>query len=384
MIELPLNTAPAAEVEPAAHPPQAGPLLRGYLVMLNLAWFAVGGYLALLPEPPGGLLNDQVGHVIIGCVLSVGTMVLVRQPMRRTLLALAIVGLIAGVAVELLQRQLLEGRRAQVTDLAADLAGIAAGVMIVWFLRRVLGRRYTTVTVAVLLTLMLVAAVLGPVRRSPKVQRWLNCRDPGLSQPDGRSRSLTQSTDDTIGPNNVWLDGDGTPVTTTTGPHRRTDPQPIPLVDAIRCSHGFTTLVTVRTADLTQAGPTRIVSVAEGTEYFQQNFHLGQNGNDLSVRLRTQPGGMQQYDVAEVFSQTDTAVVVAARVSDDRLDVFVDGELRASFAVDDDGLDFWSYFPLSAGDEFTDDRTFSGDLSNVLITADLLTDQQLLELAARP
>lgn len=368
-----------AEVERTEHQPQAGPLLRGYLVILNLAWFAVGGYLALLPEPPGGLLNDQVGHFIIGCVLSVGTMVLVRQPMRRTLLALVVVGLIAGVAIELLQRQFLEGRRAQATDLAADMAGIAMGVVVVWFLRRLLGRRNAKVMVAVLLTLLLVAAVLGPVRRSPKVQHWLNCRDSGQSQPAARGRSLDQ-----LAVGNGWLDGAGAPVPTTTGPHRVTDPRPTALVDAIRCSQGFTAIATVTTADLTQAGPTRIVSFAEGTEYFQQNFHLGQEGSDLSVRLRTQRYGMLQYDVAEVFTQTGTPIVLAARVSDDRLEVFVDGELRETFAVDDEGLDHWSYFPLSAGDEFTDDRTFSGGVSNVLVTADLLSDEHIAELAARP
>jgi hypothetical protein len=337
----------------------------------------VAAYLAFLPEAPGGLLNDVVGHFIVACILAVGVLLSIAPRFdRRVLLVLLAGGLVAGAAVEILQRELLAGRRAQLTDLAADVAGVVVGAGLVLFLRRVLGIRRATVVALGALSLLLAAAIVGPVGQSPPVRHWRLCtlRDDRAPPASVRTMDVFEPAADGQG---ALLDGEGRPVAVSRGPHRLSELDAADLIDSFRCAGTFSVSVTVTTADLEQEGPSRIVAIAGGTGLHQQDFHLGQESHDLTIRFRQGPGTMSQLVVEDVFTEVGRPVDLAVRHRNRELQVFVDGRPAAAFEIAERALDSWSHFPLSIGDEITDDRPFDGTITNLRLTAEWLPDDEL-------
>jgi hypothetical protein len=77
-----------------------------------------------------------------------------------------------------------------------------------------------------------------------------------------------------------------------------------PLVDRIKRESAFTLLVTAATADTSQTGPARIVSLSGDPGH--RNFTLGQSGTDMVFRLRTrltgENGSRPEFVVPGVFT----------------------------------------------------------------------------------
>lgn len=113
---------------------------RTLLVGLNLAYAALIGGLALIPDPPSIELSDWEAHALAFGVQTALLFVLLRRHWspRQSLVGAASGALIYGLAIEVLQ-PLVSGRFFEVSDLLANFAGVtlvSAALAVAGFARR--------------------------------------------------------------------------------------------------------------------------------------------------------------------------------------------------------------------------------------------------------
>ncbi|WP_323374549.1 hypothetical protein [Nostoc commune] len=93
----------------------------------------------------------------------------------------------------------------------------------------------------------------------------------------------------------------------------------------IRKNSQFTIITTVATADINQIGPARIISISSGI--LRRNFTLGQQQNDLDLRIRTPLTGENATDIKlsipGIFANTNTHNIVLT-YSKANIQVYVD------------------------------------------------------------
>ena len=116
---------------------------RRALALASTACLAVTiGWLTLTPSqphtPPFVTLPDKAYHAIAFAALILPSAVLAVQSLPWILGA----GLAYGGLIELIQPQV--GRSAEIGDMVANMAGLAAGLAIGWCLRRLFRRRLAT------------------------------------------------------------------------------------------------------------------------------------------------------------------------------------------------------------------------------------------------
>lgn len=106
------------------------------------------------------------------------------------------------------------------------------------------------------------------------------------------------------------------------------------MTQRLRETSQFTLSTTVATADTTQMGPARIVSLSSGREH--RNFTLGQNGTNLVFRLRTpvtgENGTYPEVVVPDIFVDTKPHHIVIS-YSGSVLKLYID-ELQNSYSFD--------------------------------------------------
>ena len=135
-----------------------------------------------------------------------------------------------------------------------------------------------------------------------------------------------------------------------TGPWLETSLPAAVLTQEIREANQFTLSANVATADTTQTGPARIVSLSRDPDH--RNFTLGQEGSHLVFRLRTPltgENGMQPELIApNVFATSDLRHVVIT-YDGSLLRLFVDGVRHSRSLELTPGVTLFSYlFPLNA------------------------------------
>ena len=140
-----------------------------------------------------------------------------------------------------------------------------------------------------------------------------------------------------------------------------------PLLEACRASGELSVEVTLRTDNLAQSGPARLVSFS--TDPYHRNFTLGQERDRLVFRLRTPQTGDNGMNPETSFGRIEAGkwhhVLVTYR--DGELTGYLDGRV----VVESDAVrgDFsnWADMPLLIGDEFQDPRDWSGTVERVSI-----------------
>lgn len=153
------------------------------------------------------------------------------------------------------------------------------------------------------------------------------------------------------------------------------------LVEALDRTDEVSVVVEVATADVAQAGPSRIVTLSEGIDLSSVNLHVGQQRDGLSLRLR-RSCDVVWTTVFGVFTDTDPHLV-AVTIGHGRLVVAVDGVVRAVRGLG--VVDFVSWadeYRLIIGNEFDSSRLFEGTISSVGIYDVALSSGELAELAA--
>ena len=149
-------------------------------------------------------------------------------------------------------------------------------------------------------------------------------------------------------------------------------------------THEFELELSVRTASLDQDGPARIFSLSSDT--FNRNFTVGQDGQDLDVRVRTERrdfNGLPPFEVPAVFTHTDW-IDLRVEIAGRKLKVFADGEEVFHEGLHMNPLREWdTRFLLVFGNELTWERPWLGDIRRAVVTVegvsyDYLADESLV------
>jgi len=134
----------------------------------------------------------------------------------------------------------------------------------------------------------------------------------------------------------------------------------------------------VSPANLTQTGPSRIVSMSRDTG--QRDFTLGQIGEDLAIRLRTtktEQNGIPELDTQKhILTQQPTHIVTTYDGNIKKL--YINGQLHSESQQLDGDFSNWTDYPLILGNELTGDRTWLGKIYLVAIYNRSLTPDEIL------
>jgi len=152
----------------------------------------------------------------------------------------------------------------------------------------------------------------------------------------------------------------------------RSDRPPGWVADALR-SHRLEMSLRLRSFAPDQDGPARILTLSAGTR--QRNLTLGQDGDDLVLRLRTPatgpngtyPDGRSVARIDGVFATAEWRDLALA-IAPGELRIAVDGEVRARTALPAAPLQGWNPgYALALGNEMTHDRPWLGAIRRAVV-----------------
>lgn len=335
---------------------------RRVLALALLLWSLIGTYLALLPDPPGGVFGSHQRHMLFAAVLAFGIGAYAPSLLRpRSAAIVVLVSILPSMVVELAQSFDSVGRRVEVRDLVDNTVGVAIGLALSFLAHRVAPTSRRAVGLVVVCSSTVIAGV-GSVRPSAPVSRWLACRTD--REPAAEVvRTLDRRTD------GVPFKKRGADVPTAFGPGRSTDTRADDLVHEIRCRERFAASFTARPTSVEQTGPRRIVALSAGTSTAQQLLVVGIQGTDLVTRVRFRPQSFETFTVPAVFAANEPRSIVLTYRSG-VLGLTVDGRLRWSARPPRATLANWSRgYPLHVGNEATGDRRFEGEITDLTISA---------------
>lgn len=339
-----------------------------WLLAAVVAWAVFGVWLLFRPDPGSAGFDPLVGHVVVFFFVSVAVLGAAIRPFGvvRGVAASGVAIVLVSLVSEMLQPVLTATRQAQVSDFGANGVGILGAailtVVLVGAVRDV-ARRESLTAIVCLVGLVVSAGVVsvGGDRVATAISCWGKGLEVDSSVVDGPIIRVEGQT---------FSVGDGAS---------------LPLGDGLliddsadfRCSivasDSYSVVATVVPESTETGGPMRIFASSEGTRNDQQNTHLGQEFDMLSVRVGYD-GGLQWESVPDVFV-AGQRVTVAMVVGDGEVNVFVDGEWRASFALESDAFNQWDAdFPILVGDEFSRNRTFEGAIESVLVFDRMLAE----------
>lgn len=134
------------------------------------------------------------------------------------------------------------------------------------------------------------------------------------------------------------------------------------LRDAFMASNTWSLMVDFETRGLDQQGPARILSFSRDAG--NRNFTLGQQGDQLVLRLRTPATGKNaiQPEVTLLRLQANTRYRVVLTYTSDTLTLFHNGQETALPGITGDFRN-WDPYEFVLGNEANDDRPWSGILN---------------------
>lgn len=153
---------------------------------------------------------------------------------------------------------------------------------------------------------------------------------------------------------------------------------PVELIQAVASRESFSADAFFSPSDTSQTGPTRIVTLSSGSGRSEVDFHLGLEGDRLSVRLRTRCGPLW-FLVGAVGPEGTHAAVTFDR---GRLTMYLAGRPVASAVLRDASLSRWDRRSrLLIGNEATLNRGFRGTVRSVGFYAGVLTGEEIAQRA---
>jgi hypothetical protein len=174
----------------------------------------------------------------------------------------------------------------------------------------------------------------------------------------------------------TWLDGGGLQIDGNTriiSPGAATK-----LYDALTATNEFTIEVIFAPENLTQSGPSRIVSYSTDTSY--RNFTVHQSQLAYGVRLRTtDTGGNGTPDLNSGTVLTTASHHVIITCKDEQVKLYRNGNLEGTHARSGDFA--WNNaYPLVMVNEVTDNRPWLGTLTRVAIYDRGMSSSQITEM----
>lgn len=331
-------TVPPVAAEPTS-PAEGGRVARIVLAVAAVCWFVLSIWLLLSPSVPNLAIDvtSSHAHFLTFFWMSFAALGLATATWRNV--AKWAVTLVAiGAATELGQAWFVDGRRGSPLDVFYDGLGVAVAGSVLGLLVLVANRRRAMQFAAFSTAASLLMAFALIVASNPTVDAWWECR--GRTPPTGEPVVVLES--------DAGLSG-------VVGTDSRD------LVCALADSEQMTMATEFTSATANQDGPTRIVTLSVGPSEHQVNFHLGQAGTNLSVRLRSDDERKREWETIENVIRPGERQRVEIQIDADTLTIWVDGVEQGSFTYGAIDFELWDHdFPLLVGDEATGEREFVG------------------------
>ncbi len=388
---------------------------RRILVVSLLLWAGSFLYLTLAPDLPklGSVdTNDYAdwGHVVGTMGLAVILYLLVADSGRWSRWRSAFTAVVAasafGVAIELLQA-IGNTRDPSVSDAVFDAVGALVAVAVLTLLPT--RKDAFTAIVAVCAIAFSAATAVAAVFFTPTALGDRDCsvsvvsrHPPSARAPSGPGRRTTSGlvalyvpgpeTGSTVrdqsgngAPELRLVEPGVTPVTDGlrfSGGSARTPGSSTAIIDPLLRRGALSMEAWVRSDDLEQNGPTRIVTISDGTEREQVDVHLGQERGALSVRLRASCGEFNWTTVDGVFTKRRRAEHLVLTYAHGVQRIYVQGHLVDATRFDGRLAGWDRRYPLVVGNEATSNRPFLGDVSLVAIYDRALSPSEIAASAA--
>ncbi|MGJ8695777.1 MAG: DUF1592 domain-containing protein [Verrucomicrobiaceae bacterium] len=142
----------------------------------------------------------------------------------------------------------------------------------------------------------------------------------------------------------------------------RSKQPPRQLTATLKKSNALTLSAWITPANLGQAGPARIFTISKDSS--NRNLTLGQDGNKISIRLRTtsnSTNGLPSLDSKPTLKAQRTHVAFT-RGPDGKATLFLNGQLSATATIKGDLNNWDDSYLLAFGNEFTNDRPWLGTI----------------------
>ncbi len=355
------------------------------LVALLVVWLAaVIGY-SLWSDRPEVTFDHELALGVAALVVASGLASLLLVGRHRLKLATGIVISLVGFGflLELAQSKYVQVERNETIDIVLIAIGSTIGVAAVWALAEMIGTAWTQRTVAFGMVIGASLTIAVPFGQSSQFQSWWQCDRPGTSS-SSKQPTISILADGGEGAvvagelQSLVLHGARYDQAEAALVFDGTGSASVESADQAFCqlSHAsqFTLRIEARSADLSQAGPARLFTISEGVEAQEIALHIGQDGPNLSVRLRTKPDGYNQITVPDMFVDEEWHVFELI-YEGNLIQVLRDGTVVTTVAFETDELIGWEFgWPLTLGDEATGDRAFTGSIKEVTISTESATE----------
>lgn len=154
---------------------------------------------------------------------------------------------------------------------------------------------------------------------------------------------------------------------------------PTKLINAVRKSGEITISAWITPANLTQAGPARIVSLSKDSS--NRNVTLGQDASKFDARFRTEKTGTNGIPSLSSGKVTTTKTHLAfTRSRDGQGSLFINGHLSSKKSFPGSPKNWDRNYLLALGNEFTNDRPWLGTFHKVAIYAQALSPSEISDL----
>lgn len=152
------------------------------------------------------------------------------------------------------------------------------------------------------------------------------------------------------------------------------------LTGALKKSNALSLSAWITPAKLNQSGPARIVTISKDS--VNRNITLGQDGNKLSVRLRTtgtSSNGLPSLDSKSTLKLERTHLVFT-RAADGQAALFLNGQLSTKATIKGNLNNWNDSYLLAFGNEFTTDRPWLGTIHHVAFYDSALSQNEVIAL----
>lgn len=152
------------------------------------------------------------------------------------------------------------------------------------------------------------------------------------------------------------------------------------LTAALKKSNAISLAAWITPANLKQAGPARIFTISKDS--VNRNLTLGQEGNKISVRLRTSAtsaNGLPALESKSTLTAQRTHIVYT-RSSDGQARLYLNGHLSSSATIQGDFKNWDRSHPLAFGNELTKDRPWLGTIHEFALYDYALSHKKVIDL----
>ena len=139
------------------------------------------------------------------------------------------------------------------------------------------------------------------------------------------------------------------------------------VINALRASNSSSFEAWVQPSNVNQRGPTRLIAIAK--DPYQRNYLLGQQADEIQVRLRHTGKSVDKPHLITVDSPLGTRMTHIVHTYDGSTErLYVDGVLQSTQVARGGAYSNWyGNHPLSIGNEASNDRPFAGHIKLVAI-----------------